>query len=101
MLNVKKEILGIISQGASSSSSAWLKSILRIALINIAVVFCICIIRTKTASTAEDVLLQALSYPHSQVANKQKNNNIKCSLEAVKQIMLQQIACESLHRSNS
>lgn len=62
MLNVKKEILGIISQVASSSFSAWLQSILRIALINIAVMFCICIIiKTKTASTAEDVFLQVLS----------------------------------------
>lgn len=62
MLNVKKEILGTISQGASSSSSAWLQSILCIALINIAVMFCICIIiKNKTASTAEDILLQVLS----------------------------------------
>lgn len=58
MLNVKKKVFGIISQGACSSSSTWLRPIFGIALINVAVMFCICIVvRTETASTTEDILL--------------------------------------------
>lgn len=91
MLNVKKGIFGIISQGVCSSSSTWLQNILRIAQINVAITFCICITeRTKNASTTEDVLLSALSPPNFHTVSKQKNSSASCSLKIVGQILYSQ-----------